>query len=347
MKKLLIALSIAGLMMFSGNAFADGDCNGGPECSAQGNFAINTFAAGGGADLHGVLLTRGGGLSGAAGGVSAAGGISTGQAEGGFKSFRFWGRTITLGTAGADLYSRGGGEVLVNDAGIYNPHVGNRSIGVYSHSNTYATTAGRLSFNAKGLAASGGVIRGAAGQVSADGSIITGSPKYPWKSKALSGGLAAQASAGAFLGAGGTVLYGGGELGAYIDMGGDTYSESYRGIAGNTEIIGTNVGSRTWVNSGSYVDTYCLAGGFVEGGWVAGGVAAAGTVQKTKYGVATAGAVGSYSASGDLGCNFSGSAVGYTQTTSTQTPGYRGSIMSSSAGMQVSSGPSGQQQQVD
>jgi len=342
MKKLFIGLMVAGLIMFGTNAFAT-DCNG-PECSAEGNFAINTFAAGGGLDLHGVLLTRGGGLSGAAGGISAAGGIGFGEAEGEFTSFRFFGRTITLGSAGADLYSRGGGEVLIDDAGTFNPHIGDKSIGVYSHSNTVATTAGGLSVNAKGLAYSAGVIGGAAGQFSADGSIITGSPKYPWKSDAVSFGVAAQGSAGAFLGGAATGLYGDAEVGANIDMYGDTYSESYRAIDGNTEIIGSWVSARTMVTSDKYVDSNAFAGGFVEGGWVAGGLAASGTFQATDYGVAKAGAVGAYGASGELGCDFNGSAVGYTQTTATQTPGYRGSIMSASSGMQVSSSPAMQQQ---
>jgi len=341
MKKSLLALTLSVALMFGiGNAFATDSCNGEPECSAEGNFAINTFAAGGGADLHGALITKGYPVSGAAGGISAAGGIGFGEAEGSFESFTIGRRrpiTITLGEAGADLYSRGGGQVLVDDAGTFNPGIGDKSIGVYSHSNTVATTAGSLDFRATGLAASGGVIGGAAGQVSLDGSIITGSPKYSWDSKALSAGIAGQGSAGAFLGVGGTALIGSGHVEANIDMWGDSRSESYRAISGDTEIIGTNVSAWTMVDSGASVDTRYLAAGFVEGGWVAGGVVAAGTIQVTDNGVAKAGAVGSYQAAGELGCDFNGSAVGYTQTTATQTSGYRGSIMSSSAGMQVSS----------
>jgi len=337
-KKLLVVSLVACMALFAGNAFADGGCNGGPDCSAEGNFSINTFAAGGGVDAHGVLLTKGGGLSGAAGGLSAAGGIGTGEANGGFTSFRFFGRTITLGSAGADLYSRGGGQVLVDDAGTYNPGIGNKSIGVYSHSNNVASTAGSLDVNAKGLAYSAGSIAGAAGQGSIDGSIITGSPKYPWTSKALSGGVAAQGSAGAFIGGVGTFGYGSGHVGAKIDMWGDSYSASYRAIDGDTEIVGTNVRAWTDVDSGASVDTHKIAAGFVEGGWAAGGTAVAGTVQVTDTGIAKASAIGSYSASGQLNCDFSGSASGYTQTTATQTPGYRGSMMSSSAGMQVTSG---------
>ena len=338
MKKLFVGLMIAGLVMFGGNALAT-DCNG-PECSAEGNFAINTFAAGGGLDAHGVLLTRGGGLSGAAGGLSAAGGIGFGEAQGSFESYKlpWWlgGKTITLGSAGAELYSRGGGQVLIDDAGTFNPGIGDKSIGVFSHSNTVATTAGNLKVNASGLAYSAGIIGGAAGQFSADGSIIGPSPLPQWKSVGVSGGVAAQGSAGAFLGYAATGLYGSAEVDAFINMGGDTYSQSWRAIDGNTEIMRTDVGASTWVDSDSDVDTHAFAIAGVEGGWVAGGIAASKTVQATPYGVAKAGAVGTYSGSGELGCTFNGSAVGYTQTTATQTPGYRGSIMSSSAGMQVS-----------
>jgi hypothetical protein len=367
MRKLLIVCLIA-VFAFAGTAIADpgngnhygtndnngnhygwgnndgpgdgpGGCNGSPECSAEGNFAINTFAAGGGLDLHGALITKGYPVSGAAGGISAAGGVGFGEAEGEFTSFKFFRKTITLGSAGAELYSRGGGQVLVDDAGTFNPGFGDKSIGVYSHSNTVATTAGNLKVNATGLAYSAGIIGGATGQFSADGSIIGPSPLPQWKSVGVSGGVAAQGSAGAFLGYAATGLYGSADVGAFINMGGDTYSQSWRAIDGNTEIMHTDVGASTWVDSDSHVDTHAFAIGGVEGGWIAGGIAASKTIQATPYGVAKAGAVGTYSGAGELGCTFNGSAVGYTQTTATQTPGYRGSIMSSSAGMQVSNNP--------
>jgi len=343
MKKLLVLSLVAAMAIFGTNAFATDNCNGSPECSAEGNFAINTFAAGGGLDLHGALITKGYPVSGAAGGISAAGGIGFGEAQGSFESYKlpWWlgGKTITLGSAGAELYSRGGGQVLIDDAGTFNPGIGDKSVGVYSHSNTVATTAGNLKVNAVGAAYSAGIIGGAAGQFSADGSIIGPSPLPQWKSVGVSGGIAAQGSAGAFLGYAGTGLYGSADVGAEINMGGDTYSDSWRAIDGNTELMRTNVSAKTAVYSDSHVDTHAFAIGGVEGGWVAGGIAASKTVQATPYGVAKAGAIGTYSAAGELGCNFNGSAVGYTQTTATQTPGYRGSIMTSQAGMQVSNNP--------
>jgi len=347
MKKLLVLTLVAAMAFFGTNAFATDDCNGGPECSAQGNFSINTFAAGGGLDLHGVLLTKGYPVSGAAGGVSAAGGIGFGNADGGFKSFRFWGKTITLGSAGAELYSAGGGQVLVDQAYTMNKHQVedmfdpsadfDKAIGVGSQSHAVAVTAGNIKVNAKGLALSYGTIGGAAGQVTADGSFVLDSPKH-FQSKGISFGVAAQGSLGGFLGGAATFGYGDADVGADITMNGWTISESYRAISGDTEIMGTNVLTQTMVDSNVHNDANYLAVGYIEGGWVAGGVAASGTVQATDYGIAKAGAIGTYKASGELGCDFNGSAVGYTQTSATQTSGYRGSIMTSSAGMQVTSG---------
>jgi hypothetical protein len=313
--------------------------------SSSGNFNIDTFAVGGGVDLHGSLVTQGP-ISGAAGGISAAGGVGFGEAQGSFKSF-----FIPLGEAGATLYSAGGGEVLIDSTYKLNKAdvqailpgtsvdnavgIGSGSFGVPV---AVAVTAGNLTVNAKGLAYSTGVIGGAAGQVTADGSIVGSSPFLSqWKSNGISAGVAAQGSIGGFIGGAGTFGYGDADIGADITMNGWTVSESYGAISNNTEIMGTNVAARTMVESNSHVTTNYLAIGFVEGGWVAGGVAKTGTVQTTNYGFANAGAFGTYSGSGNLGSSFNGSAVGYTQTTATQTPNYRGSIMTSSAGMQVSS----------
>jgi len=58
-------------------------------------------------------------------------------------------------------------------------------------------------------------------------------------------------------------------------------------------------------------------------------------VQVVNGGYASANAVGSYSGSGPLGCNFEGSAIGGTQTSATTVSGYKGAIMTSNASMQV------------
>jgi len=344
MKKLFVGLMIAGLVMFGGNALAT-DCNG-PECSAEGNFAINTFAAGGGLDAHGVLLTRGGGLSGAAGGISGAGGIGIGDASGSFasKKLPWWlgGGTLTLGGAKADLSNTAGGFTNTS-ADQYDPGPG-KNIGVYSGSKNYAITSGSLHVEAWGVAESHGVIAGAAGQASLDGSIVGPSPLPQWDTNGVTLGVAGQGSIGAYAGGAGAAALGSADVDARIEMWGGSYSESYRGIDGNTEYMGTNVRAYTTVSSDSNVDRQLIGVGVVEGGWVAGGAAASLTVQKSDYGVAKAGAVGTYSGAGELGCNFNGSANGYTYTSAQSAPGFKGSVMTSQAGMQVSSGPSVRQE---
>ena len=340
----LSAIMLACLLIAS-PVFADDDNS----ASTSGNFNINTFAVGGGVDLHGSLITQGAPpISGAAGGISAAGGVGFGAAQGGFESFKIFCWDIPLGEAGATLSSTGGGEVLTGQASnldkdkvealfTEDPEF-DKAKGVGSNSHAVAVTAGNLTVNAKGLAYSTGVIGGAAGQFTADGSIVGPSPLVSqWKSNGISAGVAAQGSVGGFIGGAGTFGYGDADIGADITMNGWTGSTSYRAIKGDTEIMGTNVSARTMVVSNSHVDTNMLAAGFVGGGWVAGGVAKSGTVQTTDYGFANAGAFGTYSGSGNLGSSFNGSAIGFTQTTATQTPGYRGTIMTSSAGMQVSS----------
>jgi len=106
--------------------------------------------------------------------------------------------------------------------------------------------------------------------------------------------------------------------------------------------MGTNVKAETIVTSYKGVDTCLIGCGFVDGGFMAGGFAGSLTVQKTNSGIAKASALGMYSGGGSLGCNFSGSAAGYTHTSATTLQGYSGSVMSSSAGMQASSNPVGQ-----
>jgi hypothetical protein len=348
MKKLLVLSLVAAMAIFGTNAFAD----------VIGGFGAAVQAKSGAVDFDAKLIPNGGafGISGA-GGLAAgqtAGGVAIGAAEGAFESGQIYGwigpkwynwgwKTITLGGAEGDLYSVAGGWTKT-EAYKYDPGIGDKSIGVGSYSDNYAVTGGALHVGAWGLAGSAGVIGGVAGQGSLDASIIGPSPKFGWDSNGVSAGVAGQGSVGGFYGAAGTVLIGEADIQAQIDMWGYSRSESYRAIEwlGNgvkTETMGSNVMAQTMVTSYANEEYHGLATGFVNGGWVAGGIAASKTVQATPYGVAKAGAIGTYSAAGELGCNFNGSAVGYTQTTATQTPGYRGSIMTSQAGMQVSNNP--------
>ena len=329
----------------NGNAFwkqggdEEGPCGEAADCDAEGNFKINTFAIGGGISADGALITKGYPVSGAAGGIGVAGGVAIGAAEGSFESYKlpWWlgGKTITLGEANGALTSTaGGGTRTISET--FDPGPG-KNIGVRSQTDTYAVTAGSLEVGAKGLAGAAGVMGGVAAQGSIDGSIIGPSPKHFDHSTGVSAGVAAQGSLGGFYGAAGTGLYGEADVSANVDMYGQTYSASYRGVQGDTEYMGTNVSAKTEVQSDSDYNRSGLAAGVVDGGWKAGGIAAAGTVQLTDSGLAKATAVGAYTASGSLGCDFNGAAVGSTFTSATQHEGFNGSIMHSEASMSVSS----------
>jgi len=333
-------------------------CPGG-DCSASGNFDIDVLALGGGLSADGVLIPNG-----AAGGIGAAGAIAGGSANGWFKEYEVpvydwtwhptgcWGfcgywtkdligyETITAGGASADLSVWAGG-VTRTEAYVFNPGF-DVGIGVGSYTDNYATLGGRLEGDAWGLAYSSAHLCGLGGQVSLDGSILGPSPYFGWESDGMTMGLAGQGSVGGFVMGGVAAGYGDYEAYANIDMSGYSYSESYRGIdwfdGGKTEYMGSNVGAGTQVLSYAYDRDCGIGAAFVEGGFVAGGFAASKTVQATDTGFAAATAIGVYGGAGGLGCDFNGSAVGYTATSATTLNGYNGSIMSSSAGMNVSNG---------
>jgi hypothetical protein len=117
-------------------------------------------------------------------------------------------------------------------------------------------------------------------------------------------------------------------------MWGGSYSASYRGIDGNTEYLGTNVGAWTNINTDTISNDSLFAEGGIRGGYIAAGVASAKTVQTTQNGFASANANGGYVATGNLNCDLNASVTGYTHTSAT--PTLNGSVMTSSAGMRVS-----------
>jgi len=130
---------------------------------------------------------------------------------------------------------------------------------------------------------------------------------------------------------------------AGISVFGNSGSASYRYVnwdnGAKTEGMGTNVAAFTTVlsNKGSYDNDNGLAhaDSNVQGGWLAAGGAVTKTTQTGPGGIATAGAVGIYSGSGQLGDNFHGSAVGYSSTSVTTIQGMNGSMSTAAAGMQV------------
>ena len=331
MKKLFSVLSIMllGLMLCGTPSMA---CDG-PDCHASGNFNIDVIVVGGGVDVDGKLIPGG-----TAGGIGVAGGVAGGEAAGEFTSLKIGRETIAFGSSEANIGVTAGGATNT-EAYSYNPNGFDLGIGVGSRTDSFGVVDGHLDGRATGLAYSVGGIAGIAGEGSLDGSIVFGSPLSVWDSKGVSYGLAGQGAYGGFVGDGGALAAGSYEVEAGIEMSGTTYSESHRGIIFNqgnkTEVMGSNVGSFTQVTSYSFTDRSCIGTASVAGGFEAAGFAKSGTVQTVPGGFATANAVGSYSGSGELGCNFNGSAVGYTQTSATTFNGMNGSIMSSSAGMKV------------
>ena len=319
----------------NGNGGGDNGCEG-PTCqeSASGNFDISVKAIGGGISADGKTIPNG-----AAGGFGIAGGVGAGEASGAFESFRFLGRTVTLGGAEANIGVTAGG-VTQTTAYTFNP--GGFGIGVGSYTDNYAVIGGHVDGNACGLAYSSAMVGAIGGQASLNGSVLFGSPLPVWDSHGMTYGLAGQGSVGAFVIGGGAAGLGSYEADAGIDMWGGSYSESYRGInflqGGKTEYMGSNVGAWTHVTSYGNADSRGFAGAYAEGCYLAGGFATSKTVQFTDSGFAKATAAGSYTGSGPLGTGFNGSANGYTYTSATTFDGYNGSIMSASAGMSVSSG---------
>jgi len=242
---------------------------------------------------------------------------------------------IAGGTAGAILDTKATGLTKTTSYSINQNGIN----GVGSFSDSIAETEARLQLNSLGVAHAEGGFFGIAGQGSANGSIMF--------NHGVTVGLAGQYGTGYILGGG---LVAGGlfcgptlDINAGIDIAGQSYSESYRGTFVNgpakTEVLGSNVGASTQVTSWGTQDYHNgflgVSTGFLTGGWQVAGGAAAHTVQAVNGGYASANAVGSYSGSGSLGCNFEGSAIGGTETSVTTVNGYKGSSVTSHAGMQV------------
>jgi len=340
-KKLLVVSLVACMALFAGNAFAGQQCSG-PDCEASGTLGMGVIGYGAGFDASGKLITQGGPISGAAGGLAIGGGFTAGQSLG----------YTNGGKISGDVFVVGGGAGG-SDSVQWNPGVGDKSIGVYSGSQAVAQTGGSIKVTADAkkwykLAVAEGTFAGAAGEATLNGSIVGPSPKFGWDSKGFSAGVAGQGAIGHVEGGAGVISFFGApaEAGARADvfMQGNSYSESYRFIAwgdgDKTEGMRTNVGAFTTVESSGETMTKGLIGvAYVDGGWKAAGIAASLTVQNAPgLGGAAALAVGSYNGSGELGCNFKGSAVGYTSTSVRTFTDMNGSINSASAGMAVTAG---------
>jgi hypothetical protein len=363
MKKLFAVLTVSAFLFTAPMAFAKDDCDG-PDCQASGNFDISTFAATGDFSIDGKIVPNG-----AAGGLGAAGGIAAGEASGEVESFEvpeyeyvgrgngdynsFFGvkyyvghnkgkydlvgyKTVMLGETEADLYSRAG-AASVTEHYVFHP-TGRNSIGVGSSTGNFAASNSELNLGAFGAAEADGAFVGAAGQASLDGSIMTKSLNKPWDSNGLTLGIAGQGSAGAYIGGGIVAGLGSADIEAGLDMWGHSYSESYRLKDNNTEVLGTFVHADTTVLSYGDVDRSLVGVGYVNGGYVLAGGVATKTIQAVNNGVAMASAKGGYVGGGSLNCDIHAYANGYTKTTA-QAIGTNGSIVTSSAGMEVGIAP--------
>jgi len=365
-----------------------------PAFAGFGYVNVDTSAKSGQFDFDWKPIPNGGAV-----GVTGSCGKSEAEANG----------FVLNGSVGADIGATGGG-VGYTDAYRFNPHLGDKSIGVgsfsYAHANTGAYADVYVDPSRRGFGIVGGQIQGCAVQGTLNASYLTESPIHFTNTTGFTGGIAGQGSIGSFEGgvfavsgpdyktteyvggeAGGpgwySKVYGNGHLGrpkyfpnghptgesdwrfrgaeevvtnhnsqasagvgANIDMEGFSYSESWRyvdlGCGWKTEAMGTNVGAETHITSSKYnydwANGLACANSCVRGGWSAVGGAATKTVQTDGVGgYASASAVGFYTGQGSLGTNFDGSAHGYSQTSITSFNGMNGSMISSSAGMHVTS----------
>jgi len=355
MKKLftlLFALTL--IFTFTGMALAN-DLNDHPDGDgaviSTGSFNIGAGSFGAGCDIDWKKIPNGGAF-----GISGAGGLAGASAYG----------YIDGGTTSGDVYTIGGG-LSGTDAYRWTPKdqdenpLGDKRIGVGSHSENEAITgAGAgIGVDPNGFGNAATQICGAATQGTLNASYVTESPRY-FDTEGFSGGIAGQGSIGCFHGEG-SINTGSTPLGVEIDaeiaMDGYSYSESYRFVGWHngykTEGMGTYVGAGTDIESYGYGVGYVVNGyepngnpgppgppaySNVDGGWTAGGFAATATVQNAPgIGGAGAYAVGSYSGSGPLNTNYTGSANGYSATSVTTAKNMNGSINTASAGMSVTS----------
>jgi hypothetical protein len=301
-----------------------------PAMAASFNIGANSFAPG--ADIGFAAIPNGGAFG---------GGIGVGAATADADGFVLFGGTSGNVSTGAT------GLVDHND-GRFNPHMGDRSIGVYSETAAAGAASAHIDVHVNGfLGAADADAAGFAAQGTMDVSGLSESPRY-FDSNGNTAGIATQSAFGGFgMNAGAGVIIGsaGAGAGASVNLEGSSYSRSYRAVdwnsTGKTEVMGTNVGAQTFatINGGGGGGGNGLAtgGAGVVGGFVAGGNVASMTTQNLDGGTANAVATGSYSGGRPLNGTYAGSATGYTQTSATHVWGTNGSVMTSNAGMSVTS----------
>lgn len=307
------------VLFLAGSAWAQ--CQG-TQCIGTGSFNTEAKAFNAVGDLHGDF----GGNSVAFGGQGAIGGADS-QASG----------FVVNGKAGAASNQGVGPGVFA----VGGAHEIGGSFAVPgwadSGSSTSAHTGGKVNVfvqpNFFGFGAAQGTTAGFAAQGSLNGTAVV--------DHGITGGVAKQGSAGAFVG--GAVVaagpfntnlrYAGVE--ASIDMDGNSYSLSQAISGPGYNGLRNDVTANTGVNSyGNEWRTPGATATYLDGGWVAsGGIHSATIMTPGNFAVANA----QYDGRGDLGCNYNGFATGYTQVDKYTATGMNGATYVSQGQAKVGS----------
>lgn len=331
MKKIFAVLFAVCFVLVGSAAMA---CDG-PGCNDQmvgsGNFNIDAFAIGGGADAD---LRFDCGVPGVTGGLAIAGGVGAGEGSGFVKSTNVW------TWIGPKWYNWGWRPLAL---GTSEGYVGVTAGGL---AKTYAIPGGTASEAIGQAGINGGVkVFGLAGAEVAAGAIAgeaTVDFSTGFKYGGFTGGIAGQYAIGGLVGGAGAFGCGEADFAGDIFMYGNSYSASWSELSESgpyvTKALGTNVGASTEVLSTKSTNDSGLGFAAIDGGYTAAGLAKTCTIQFAPNGFAKASAVGVYEGCGPLGTNFYGSANGYSMTSVTTIPGWNGSINSAASGMSVQIG---------
>lgn len=365
MKKSIVGLTVATMMLLGGASAWAGSNGSAPHLQNQSlGVAASNVEAGGIAvdfDIKGLPLD-----SGVAGG---AGIVATDAEAGAFGVVSKGEVSVNTSVVTKNLVDSESNRLNTGD--VSNKLGGaslDTAIGISNTTSSSASTEGALDITVDpytGKKAGGFVAGGMSGEVAqatVAASKATESPIH-FDTTGDTKGIAVQGSQGEFEGTAfatagrdkqGWDNKAGASVDASIETNGITNSESFRFVSGDTEGMGTTVFANTTVETDSNIEltgserlrgnnshdnSFSTAN--IDGDFSAAGGVATTTEQNltttNTVGNASATAVGSYSGSGKLGSNYNGVAAGTTLTTITTAPGVEGAVISSSAGMSVSS----------
>lgn len=303
MRKVIVGLLTLAMVFFMANiGFAESD-----SASGSGWFDIGVDAE---------QSVSGGGLTGSSvdDGYAMSGYVANGEAKSDASEGVFFWRE-----ASGDVGATGGALGTSQEIGIDNPDM----VGSYSFSQ--GITGGSVNTDSYGLGFAGGEMSGSTFEG-------TGAISSLGVENGNTVGITGQMAYGSFSGFSGSAFgWGSVDTSAHIDVSGESYSVSTRKVTENYTGIRTDVHSSTELSSGKT--------GCASGGWNIGGVASTVTSQNAPggNGNAHASATGSYHGTGNLGDNYTGSATGYSQTSTTEVEDLDGSVNRASAGMEVHS----------